>query len=50
MLLGTQGAKGARLDGEVTDALDSPKKYSRKTKTKGTEGKLKLLEGWAFNH
>lgn len=46
MLLSTQVAKGAGLDGEVTDVLDSSKNDSRKMKPKATKGKLKLLEGW----
>lgn len=49
VLLSTQEAKGAGLDGEVTDVLDSPKDDSRKMKTKATKGKLKLLEGWTCN-
>ena len=49
MLLSTQGAKGADLDDEVTDVLDTPKSDSRKMKTKATKGKLKLLEGWTCN-
>jgi len=42
VLLSTQGAKGAGLDGEVTDVLDSSKNDPRKMKTKATKGKLKL--------
>jgi hypothetical protein len=50
VLLSTQGAKGAGLDGEVTDVLDSSKNDPRKMKTKATKGKLKLLEGWTCSH